>query len=43
MDWEAFAYWARPALGSISRLTIKIQQLFIEHPELQEHFGAVAA
>jgi hypothetical protein len=31
------------ALVDISRLTIKIQQLFIEHPELQEHFGAVAA
>ena len=31
------------ALVDISRLTVKIQQIFVEHPELQEHFGAVAA
>jgi hypothetical protein len=31
------------ALVDINRLTVKIQQIFIEHPELQEHFGAVAA
>ena len=31
------------ALVDISRLTIKIQQLFIEHPEVQKEFGAIAA
>jgi hypothetical protein len=31
------------ALVDINRLTVKIQQIFVEHPELQEQFGAVAA
>jgi hypothetical protein len=30
-------------LVDINRTTVKIQQIFVEHPKLQEHFGAVAA
>ena len=31
------------ALVDINRLCVKIQQIVIEHPELQKEFGAIAA
>jgi hypothetical protein len=31
------------ALVDINRLSVKIQQVVIEHPELQKEFGPIAA